>query len=133
MPKEWTYDQVVLLCEIDGVPLPEEFVEWMAEKLTMAANRALDGDAPSVADAAHWRERCEKAENMIRELEAVIAKDRRSSSVADAAGASCQNCGGTGSHGGRFHTDGKGNSEYEPYKCDVCDGFGTIAKESGNG
>lgn len=52
MPKEWTYDQVVTLCEIDGVPLPEEFVEWMAEKLTMAANRAWDDAAPSVADTA---------------------------------------------------------------------------------
>ncbi|SAL26189.1 hypothetical protein AWB73_01995 [Caballeronia turbans] len=34
----WTYDQVVMLCETDGVPLPVEFIEWVAEKMTYAAN-----------------------------------------------------------------------------------------------
>lgn len=45
----------------------------------------------------------------------------------EAAKEKCLNCNGTGSHGGRFHTDGKGAAEYEPYKCDMCDGFGTVA------
>ncbi|SAL26270.1 hypothetical protein [Caballeronia telluris] len=37
----WTYDQVVMLCETNGVPLPVEFIEWVAEKMTRAANEAL--------------------------------------------------------------------------------------------
>jgi hypothetical protein len=44
----------------------------------------------------------------------------------------CPNCNGTGSHGGRFHTDGKGATEYEPYKCDMCEGFGTVAAPLAN-
>jgi hypothetical protein len=42
----------------------------------------------------------------------------------------CPNCNGAGSHGGRFHIDDKGSSEYEPYKCDMCDGFGTVHIET---
>jgi hypothetical protein len=37
----WTYDQVVMLCETDGVPLPVDFIEWVAEKMTRAANEAF--------------------------------------------------------------------------------------------
>jgi hypothetical protein len=37
----WTYEQVVQLCEIDGVDLPIEYVEWVAEKMTRAANDVL--------------------------------------------------------------------------------------------
>jgi hypothetical protein len=49
---------------------------------------------------------------------------------ADADTATCPNCNGTGSHGGRFHTDGRGSSEYEPYKCDVCNGFGRVSADA---
>lgn len=42
--------------------------------------------------------------------------------------ATCPQCNGTGSDGGRFHMDDKGSSEYEPYRCDMCDGFGRVAR-----
>lgn len=56
----------------------DHLAEWASNLPKLYASPAID--------AAHWRERCEKAENMIRELEAVVAKDQRK--AIDAAGAS---------------------------------------------
>lgn len=44
----------------------------------------------------------------------------------------CHNCFGTGTDGGRWHHNEK-ESEYEPFECKVCEGFGWlwVAEEEG--
>jgi hypothetical protein len=79
----------------------------------------------------------EKAERIYQECEAEYQKHQTAPQAecaprVDADTATCQNCNGIGSHGGRFHIDDKGSSEYEPYKCDVCDGFGRVSADAGN-
>ncbi|MCP1126320.1 hypothetical protein [Robbsia andropogonis] len=44
----------------------------------------------------------------------------------------CTNCNGSGIGGGQMHVDENGNSEYEPYKCERCDGFGRTPPSAGD-
>lgn len=38
----------------------------------------------------------------------------------------CPDCNGTGSSGGRMHVNGIDEPEYERFKCETCDGFGSV-------
>jgi hypothetical protein len=137
-PVPWTYDQVVMLCETDGVPLPVEFIEWVAEKMTRAANDALAAPTPERAQPVGPRTTLNYDGTFDTTCAhcggngcfACLKSAAPTPERADADTATCPNCKGTGSHGGRFHTDGKGSSEYEPYKCDVCNGFGRVSADA---
>ncbi|PNG87587.1 hypothetical protein [Pseudomonas putida] len=38
----------------------------------------------------------------------------------------CEDCDGSGSSGGQMHSNGMDEPEYEPFKCETCDGFGSV-------
>lgn len=40
--------------------------------------------------------------------------------------APCEDCDGSGSSGGQMHSNGTDAPEYEPFKCETCNGFGTV-------
>lgn len=44
----------------------------------------------------------------------------------------CGRCGGSGSDGGQLHTNGVDAPEFEPYRCEACDGVGHVEPTAAN-